>query len=118
MPLIRSRLLPLLLTSSSSLSSRLTPTSTLRLRLFTSMADAIESGKRIAAYQAVDEYILPSHKAVGIGSGSTVVYAVERILQRPELRHIVFIPTSFQSKILIVDGGLKLGTIEQCVHGS
>lgn len=79
------------------------------------MTDAIEAGKRIAAYQAVDEYILPSHKAVGIGSGSTVVYAVERILQKPELRDIVYIPTSFQSKILIVDGGLKLGTIEQCV---
>ncbi|RUS26064.1 ribose-5-phosphate isomerase [Jimgerdemannia flammicorona] len=81
------------------------------------MTDPVESGKRIAAHQAVDEYILPHHKAVGIGSGSTVVYALERILQKPELHHIVFIPTSFQSKILIIDGGLKLGSIEQCVPG-
>ncbi|RUO96647.1 ribose 5-phosphate isomerase A-domain-containing protein [Jimgerdemannia flammicorona] len=103
----------------SSLSSRLTASPHFYLRSLTTlplvhtMTDPVESGKRIAAHQAVDEYILPHHKAVGIGSGSTVVYALERILQKPELHHIVFIPTSFQSKILIIDGGLKLGSIEQ-----
>ncbi|CEI90672.1 Putative Ribose 5-phosphate isomerase A [Rhizopus microsporus] len=78
------------------------------------MADSsIEIGKRQAAYSAVDEYILPEHKVVGIGSGSTVVYVVERILQKPELKHIVYIPTSFQSKLLILEGGLQLGSLEQ-----
>lgn len=75
--------------------------------------DSIEQGKKLAAYRAVDEYISPNHKVVGIGSGSTVVYVVERILQKPELKHIVYIPTSFQSKILILEGGLQLGSIEQ-----
>ncbi|RCH82633.1 ribose-5-phosphate isomerase rki1, partial [Rhizopus stolonifer] len=70
-------------------------------------------GKKLAAYRAVDEYINADQKVVGIGSGSTVVYVVERILQRPELKHIVYIPTSFQSKILILEGGLQLGSIEQ-----
>ncbi|KAG1468735.1 hypothetical protein G6F56_003661 [Rhizopus delemar] len=77
------------------------------------MSNAIEQGKKQAAYRAVDEYISPQHKVVGIGSGSTVVYVVERILQKPELKHIVYIPTSFQSKLLILEGGLQLGNIEQ-----
>jgi ribose 5-phosphate isomerase A len=77
------------------------------------MASAVEKGKQIAAHRAVDENILAEHKVIGIGSGSTVVYAVERILQRPELHHIVFIPTSFQSMLLITEGGLKLGSVEQ-----
>jgi hypothetical protein len=77
------------------------------------MASAVEAGKKTAAYRVVDEYLTPDLKVVGIGSGSTVVYVVERILQRPELKHIVYIPTSFQSKLLIVEGGLTLGSIEQ-----
>ncbi|KAI9318111.1 ribose 5-phosphate isomerase A-domain-containing protein [Dichotomocladium elegans] len=75
--------------------------------------NAIENGKKLAAYKAVDDYIRPTHKVVGIGSGSTVVYAVERILQRPELKDIVYVPTSFQSKSLIIEGGLTLGSPEQ-----
>ncbi|CDS06971.1 hypothetical protein LRAMOSA09494 [Lichtheimia ramosa] len=76
-------------------------------------SNAVENGKKLAAYKAVDEYISANHKVVGIGSGSTVVYAVERILQRPELKNIVYVPTSFQSKNLIIDGGLTLGSTEQ-----
>ena len=77
------------------------------------MSNPVEEGKKLAAYRAVDEYITPDLKVVGIGSGSTVVYVVERILQRPELKDIVYIPTSFQSKILILENGLRLGSIEQ-----
>ncbi|KAI8079893.1 ribose 5-phosphate isomerase A-domain-containing protein [Halteromyces radiatus] len=65
------------------------------------------------AYKAVDDHISPDDKVIGIGSGSTVVYVVERILQKPELRHLIYIPTSFQSKLLIIEGGLNLGSIEQ-----
>ncbi|KAI7898636.1 ribose-5-phosphate isomerase [Cokeromyces recurvatus] len=75
--------------------------------------DLIENGKRLAAYKAVDEHISPENKVVGIGSGSTVVYVIERILQKPELKDIIYVPTSFQSKLLIRDNGLKLGSIEQ-----
>ncbi|KAI7850241.1 ribose 5-phosphate isomerase A-domain-containing protein [Circinella umbellata] len=82
-------------------------------RSLTTMASAVETGKKLAAYQAVNDYITPEHKVVGIGSGSTVVYAVERILQRPELKNIVYVPTSFQSKLLIIEGGLTLGSVDQ-----
>jgi ribose 5-phosphate isomerase A len=80
------------------------------------MASAVEKGKKVAAYRAVDENISAEHKVVGIGSGSTVVYAVERILQRTELHHITFVPTSFQSRLLITEGGLTLGSVEQYVY--
>ncbi|SAL95935.1 hypothetical protein [Absidia glauca] len=73
----------------------------------------IEAGKKLAAYKAVDDHITADCKVIGIGSGSTVVYVVERILQKPELANLVYIPTSFQSKLLIIEGGLTLGSIEQ-----
>lgn len=50
---------------------------------------------------------------VGVGSGSTVVYAVERLVQRvkDEGLKIKCIPTSYQSQLLIVDGGLILTSL-------
>ncbi|KAG2365819.1 ribose-5-phosphate isomerase [Suillus spraguei] len=77
---------------------------------------AIEQSKRLAAYTAVDKHILPEHKVViGIGSGSTVPYVVERIVaQGRELnKDRVFIPTGFQSKELIVTSNLNLGDVDQ-----
>jgi len=75
----------------------------------------IEQAKQLAAYTAVDKHILPEHKVIGIGSGSTVPYVVERIVaQGPELnKDRVFIPTGFQSKELIVLSQLNLGDVDQ-----
>ncbi|GMM35310.1 ribose-5-phosphate isomerase [Saccharomycopsis crataegensis] len=80
------------------------------------LSDPLESAKRVAAYKAVDENF--PHEAtgevvVGIGSGSTVVYAAERIGQLPNKANFVCIPTGFQSQQLIIDNGMKLGRIEQ-----
>lgn len=44
----------------------------------------IEASKRLAAYAAVDAYVKPEHKVIGIGSGTTVPYVVERLLQQGE----------------------------------
>ncbi|KAJ3479672.1 hypothetical protein NLI96_g8892 [Meripilus lineatus] len=76
---------------------------------------AIEEAKKLAAWTAVDKHVLPEHKVIGIGSGSTVPYVVERIVaQGPEVnKDRVFIPTGFQSKELIVDAHLSLGDVEQ-----
>ena len=41
----------------------------------------VEAAKRLAARAAVDTFIKNGQR-VGIGSGSTVVYAVERIAER------------------------------------
>ena len=43
----------------------------------------VEIGKRAAAYAAVDRHVKPDHRVIGVGSGSTVPYVVERIAQRP-----------------------------------
>jgi len=77
--------------------------------------DIIESSKRLAAYTAVDNHIKPDHKVIGIGSGSTVPYVVERIVQQgaEANKGRVFIPTGFQSKELIVSSGLGLGDVDQ-----
>lgn len=75
----------------------------------------IEASKRLAAYTAVDAHVLPEHRVIGIGSGSTVPYVVDRIVQQGDKinRNRVFIPTGFQSKELIVSGGLSLGDVDQ-----
>jgi ribose 5-phosphate isomerase A len=73
----------------------------------------IEKAKRLAAHAAVAEHFPPHARVVGIGSGSTIVYAVEKILQLKDLGDVVFVPTGFQSKELIVQGGLRLGAISE-----
>ncbi|RLN91660.1 hypothetical protein BBJ28_00006471 [Nothophytophthora sp. Chile5] len=63
------------------------------------MLSPIEQSKRTAARQAVDEYVKDGF-IVGVGSGSTVVYAAERLgeLVQTQNLHIKCIPTSFQAK--------------------
>lgn len=66
----------------------------------------------MAARQAVEDHFPDNAKVIGIGSGSTVIYAVERILERDDTDDIVFISTGFQSKELINGGGLQIGDID------
>jgi ribose 5-phosphate isomerase A len=44
----------------------------------------IEYAKRMAAHRAVDAHVKEHHRVIGIGSGSTVPYVVERILEMGE----------------------------------
>ncbi|KAH8551883.1 ribose-5-phosphate isomerase [Umbelopsis sp. PMI_123] len=76
-------------------------------------SSAIELGKKAAAFKAVDDAIHPALSVIGIGSGSTIRYVIDRIQQRNDLNHVVYIPTSFQSRILIQKANLKLGSLEQ-----
>ncbi|KAF4464033.1 ribose 5-phosphate isomerase a [Fusarium albosuccineum] len=80
-----------------------------------SSANLVESAKKQAAYQAVNDHLLPSYKYVGIGSGSTVVYVVEAIVSKgPEFfGGMTFIPTGSQSKGLIRAAGLKLANLDE-----
>ena len=76
--------------------------------------DLIEIGKKNAANKAVEENIKEG-MILGIGSGSTVVYAVKKIA---EINHsnnlnLKCIPTSFQSRQLIVENGLTLVSLDQ-----
>lgn len=78
-------------------------------------ASLVESAKKSAAYQAVNDYLLPSYKYVGIGSGSTVVYVVDAIVSkgRDFYGHMTFIPTGSQSKGLIRAAGLNLANLDE-----
>lgn len=79
----------------------------------TSITMSLESAKKIAAEKAVNEHV-KDKLVVGIGSGSTIVYAVNRLTERVKAENldVVCIPTSFQAKQLIVNNGLKLGELE------
>ncbi|XP_043554909.1 ribose-5-phosphate isomerase-like isoform X2 [Chiloscyllium plagiosum] len=61
-----------------------------------------EEAKRKAGYMAVDNHV-QNNQALGIGSGSTIVYAVDRIAKRvqDENLKIVCVPTSFQLDVAI-----------------
>ena len=82
-----------------------------------------EAAKKLAAYRAVDEQVLPKLTPgayVGIGSGSTVVYAVDRLIEKvsndPNLfGKINCVPSSYQAKGLILGskGALVLTDMER-----
>jgi ribose 5-phosphate isomerase A len=76
--------------------------------------NTIEAAKRRAAYKAVEDHFDTSYKYIGIGSGSTVVYVVEAIAAkgRDVTSNMIFIPTGDQSKQLIIEAGLPLGSID------
>ncbi|XP_017778550.1 PREDICTED: ribose-5-phosphate isomerase [Nicrophorus vespilloides] len=85
-------------------------------RLRSAICDmSLEDAKRIAAYKAVDEYIKDG-MVIGVGSGSTVVYAVDRIAERTKNENLKLqcIPTSFQARQLIVKHKLNLSDLEIC----
>eukprot|EP01121_Diplochlamys_sp_Union-15-3_P015631 TRINITY_DN5212_c0_g1_i2.p1 TRINITY_DN5212_c0_g1~~TRINITY_DN5212_c0_g1_i2.p1 ORF type:complete len:252 (-),score=50.52 TRINITY_DN5212_c0_g1_i2:9-764(-) len=74
----------------------------------------IEEAKKKAAYTAIDVHV-KNGMAVGIGSGTTIVYAVERLAARvkQEKLEIVCIPTSFQASQLINLHGLPLSDLSR-----
>jgi len=79
--------------------------------------DNIEEAKRLAAIKAVDNHVKHGD-VVGVGSGSTIVYAVTRLSERVKEENLAIqcIPTSFQAKQLIVENGLSLSSLEVLPH--
>lgn len=74
---------------------------------------SLEEAKQAAAKHAVDEYVA-NNSILGVGSGSTVVYAVQRLAERVETENlkVTCIPTSFQAKRLITKHNLILGELD------
>ncbi|XP_023322017.1 ribose-5-phosphate isomerase [Eurytemora carolleeae] len=75
---------------------------------------SVEESKKKAAFAAVDNHVKPN-QIVGVGSGSTIVYAVQRLAAREkeEGLNIRCVPTSFQARQLILDAGLNLSDLER-----
>ncbi|MHA1660839.1 MAG: ribose 5-phosphate isomerase A [Promethearchaeota archaeon] len=74
----------------------------------------IELGKKSAAEKAVEENVKPN-MILGIGSGSTVVYAVNKIaeMNKENDLNLKCIPTSYQSYNLIIENGLNIASLDQ-----
>lgn len=71
--------------------------------------------KRVVAYKSVDDYIR-SGMVVGLGTGSTAYYAVERLgekLKSGELKDITAIPTSEATKKQALGLGIPLSTLSE-----
>ena len=94
--------------------------------------DLIEGAKKSAAIKAIDTHVKvirlgskltlfinkdleQNNQKIGIGSGSTIIYAVQRLAERVESESlsIVCIPTSFQAKQLIREHKLALSDLEE-----
>lgn len=71
--------------------------------------DPIEHAKRTAAKLAVKHHFPSTANYIGIGSGSTIVYVVEAIqaLNNPSISSMLFVPTGYQSRQVILRAGLK-----------
>jgi ribose 5-phosphate isomerase A len=74
----------------------------------------IEIGKKNAAQKAVEENIKEG-LILGVGSGSTIVYAINRIgeLNKENNLDLICIPSSFQARHLIIENKLRLGTLDE-----
>ncbi|KAJ8968299.1 hypothetical protein NQ317_000259 [Molorchus minor] len=86
---------------------------------------SLQEAKKIAARQAVDEHV-QSGNLVGIGSGSTVIFAVERLAERvkKEDLKVQCVPTSFQARELVIKHQLPLTDLninpllDVCIDGA
>lgn len=70
--------------------------------------------KKQVGYKAVDDYV-KSGMVVGLGTGSTAYYAVERVgekLKSGELKDILAIPTSIRTKEQAESLGIPLVTLD------
>jgi len=76
---------------------------------------SVEAAKALAGAAAVDNHVTRDTRVVGVGSGSTIVYAVERLAQRvkEEGLELRCVPTSFQARQLIINHGLQLSDMER-----
>merc|ERR1719310_1580182 len=71
--------------------------------------------KKQVGFKAVDDYVKSGMK-VGLGTGSTAAFAVERVgelLKSGELKDIVGIPTSIRTKEQAEELGIPLATLDQ-----
>jgi len=75
---------------------------------------SMDAGKNAAAIEAVNKFVT-TNQNIGIGSGSTIVFAVKRLAERvaAENLKVKCVPTSFQAKQLITENNLFLSDLEQ-----
>lgn len=78
------------------------------------MALSQDELKKQVGYKAVDDYV-KSGQVIGLGTGSTAYFAVERVgekLKSGELKDILAIPTSVRTKEQAEELGIPLVTLD------
>ncbi|MFX1309101.1 MAG: ribose 5-phosphate isomerase A [Promethearchaeota archaeon] len=75
--------------------------------------DSIELGKKNAAIKAVEENV-KKNMIIGIGSGSTIVYVVQKLgeINKEKSLNLKCVPSSFQAYQLILQNTLELVSLE------
>ncbi|CAH8562305.1 unnamed protein product [Schistosoma guineensis] len=78
-------------------------------------SDALESAKQIACNSAISDW-LKDNQIIGLGSGTTIKYAVEYIADKvkKENLQIQCIPTSFQARQLLINHKLPVTDLDVC----
>lgn len=73
----------------------------------------VEDAKKKAAYAAVEH--VKNDFAVGLGSGTTVAYAIKALGEKIKREHlnVVAVPTSYQAFLLAVQHGITITTLEE-----
>lgn len=74
---------------------------------------AAENGKQWAGVNAIEDLIQSNPSVIGLGSSSTMLYAIEHLAKTRLAKTVTCIPTSFQTRQLIISHQLKLGSLEQ-----
>lgn len=85
-----------------------------RSTILRSTAMSQDELKKLVGYKAVDDYV-KSGMVVGLGTGSTAYFAVERVgekLKTGELEDIIAIPTSVRTKEQAESLGIPLTTLD------
>lgn len=83
-------------------------------RFTMTVAPSVEELKKLTGYKAVDDYVT-SGMVVGLGTGSTAAFAVERLGQKlasGALKDIVAIPTSIRTRDQAVSLGIPLVSLD------
>jgi ribose 5-phosphate isomerase A len=74
-------------------------------------AEAVAAEKRAAGYMAAE--MVKDGMVVGLGTGSTVHYAIERLAERVKAGlQVTGIPTSFQTAMRAREAGIRLTTLD------
>jgi len=85
-----------------------------RARKAVVMSASQDELKKQVGYKAVDDYV-KSGTVIGLGTGSTAAFAVERVgqkLKSGELKDIIAIPTSIRTKEQAESLGIPLATLD------
>ncbi|MFX0101692.1 MAG: ribose-5-phosphate isomerase RpiA [Candidatus Hodarchaeota archaeon] len=79
------------------------------------MTMSFDDAKKKAGYAAIDNHVTKNGMKVGVGSGSTIVFSVERLsekLNSGELKDIITVCTSYQSTLLCQEKGITVTTLD------